>query len=123
MENKYTTSALFSTEWARYNVKSGGFVICFPIQYYPFFPSMSYVGIHRLLSFKRIGLPIFLGKFGITFMSTGLPRLRMAIVKLNKLQHMSENMSQLLSNETHMPKNLYQIRNVIRKQMPLRCDT
>jgi hypothetical protein len=41
-------------------------------------------------------------------MSTGLPRLRMAIVKLNKLQRMSENMSQLLSNETHMPKNLYQ---------------
>jgi hypothetical protein len=32
----------------------------------------------------------------------------MAIVKLNKLQRMSENMSQLLSNETHMPKNLYQ---------------
>jgi hypothetical protein len=31
----------------------------------------------------------------------------MAIVKLNKLQRMSENMSQLLSNETHMPKNLY----------------
>ena len=42
-------------------------------------------------------------------MSTGLPRLRMAIVKLNKLQRMSENMSQLLSNETHMPKNLYQM--------------
>jgi hypothetical protein len=32
----------------------------------------------------------------------------MAIVKLNKLQRISENMSQLLSNETHMPKNLYQ---------------
>ena len=41
-------------------------------------------------------------------MSTGLQRLRMAIVKLNKLQRMPENMSQLLSNETHMPKNLYQ---------------
>ena len=58
---------------------------------------------------KRIGLPNFLGKFGITFMSTGLPRLRMAIVKLNKLQRMPENMSQLLSNKTHMPKNLYQM--------------
>jgi hypothetical protein len=33
----------------------------------------------------------------------------MAIVKLNKLQRMSENMSQLLSNETHMPKNLYRM--------------
>jgi len=32
----------------------------------------------------------------------------MAIVKLNKLQCMPENMSQLLSNKTHMPKNLYQ---------------
>jgi hypothetical protein len=42
-------------------------------------------------------------------MSTGLPRLRLAIVKLNKLQRMPENMSQLLSNETHMPKNLYQM--------------
>jgi len=42
-------------------------------------------------------------------MSTGLLRLRMAIVKLNKLQRMSENMSQLLSNETHIPKNLYQM--------------
>jgi hypothetical protein len=41
-------------------------------------------------------------------MSTGLQRLRMAIVKLNKLQCMPENMSQLLSNKTHMPKNLYQ---------------
>ena len=40
-------------------------------------------------------------------MSTGLQRLRMAIVKLNKLQCMPENMSQLLSNKTHMPKNLY----------------
>jgi hypothetical protein len=42
-------------------------------------------------------------------MSTGLQRLRMAIVKLNKLQCMPENMSQLLSNKTHMPKNLYQM--------------
>jgi Ca2+-binding EF-hand superfamily protein len=33
----------------------------------------------------------------------------MAIVKLNKLQRIPENMSQLLSNETHMPKNLYQM--------------
>jgi len=42
-------------------------------------------------------------------MSTGLLRLRMAIVTLNKLQCMPENMSQLLSNKTHMPKNLYQM--------------
>ena len=56
---------------------------------------MSYVGIHRSV-FKRIGLLNFLEKFGITFMSTGLPRLGMAIVKLNKLQRMPENMSQLL---------------------------
>ena len=40
----------------------------------------------------------------------------MAIVKLNKLQRMSENMSQLLSNETHMPKNLYQMSSEIREE-------
>jgi len=32
-------------------------------------------------------------------MSTDLPRLRMAIVKLNNLQRMPENMSQLSSND------------------------
>jgi hypothetical protein len=36
-------------------------------------------------------------------MSTGLQRLRMAIVKLNKLQCMPENMSQLLSNRELYP--------------------
>ena len=75
---------------------------------------MSYIGIHRFLSFQRIGLPNSLRKFGITFMSTGLPRLRMAIVKFNKLQRMPENMSQLLSNETVKKSLQYQI-NVIRK--------
>ena len=60
---------------------------------------------------KRIGLPNFLGKFGITFMSTGLPRLRMAIVKLNKVQRMPENMSQLCPTKLTCQK----ISNVIRK--------
>lgn len=34
-----------------------------------------------------------LGMFEITCMSTGLPCMTMSIVKLNKLQHMPENMS------------------------------
>ena len=49
MENKYTTSALFSTEWARHNVKSEGFFsdLKIPIfsidvvRWYPSFPILN----------------------------------------------------------------------------------